>query len=237
MLSDVKSVKSYLKHNKITADKLSDYIIFSSERGMHESLKLFLEHTDIMGDGLTLNAALECAFIFGCEKNKPKIVKLLLDHGADPSINNNKWIINATSNGYNEIVELLLKHPKTDPSVKRNLVLKFACLRGDVNLVALLLRHPKVNPTDRENAAFKIAACNGHLHIMKLLASDNRIYLSVERNVAVKLAYYNGHENIVNYLLDHPSVTMNNTAATRLALGTDYMFRKCYNTLTFTSIL
>ena len=73
------------------------------------------------------------------------LVKLLLEKGADPNIQNNDGntaLIKACNEGHTEIVQLLLKDGRTDPNIQNNngnTPLIFACYKGHTTIVELLL--------------------------------------------------------------------------------------------------
>jgi hypothetical protein len=52
--------------------------------------------------------------------DKPSLVQLALDNGFDPSSNNNKAIVHASSKWYKGVVKLLLEDGRADPTVHRN---------------------------------------------------------------------------------------------------------------------
>ena len=56
--------------------------------------------------------------------NDIQTVKILLDKGFDPSIDNNEAIKWASWKGYLEIVKLLLENKKVDPSANDNSAIK-----------------------------------------------------------------------------------------------------------------
>jgi len=84
-----------------------------------------------------------------------EVVKLLLEHGADPNVKNRDGktpLHNAASEGHLEVVKLLLERG-ADPNVKDddgNTPLHNAAWRGHLEVVKLLLEHgadPNVQET------------------------------------------------------------------------------------------
>ena len=53
----------------------------------------------------------------------------------------------AAYNGHDNVVALLLEHPKVDPSVCDNDAILEASYYGHDRVVAMLLEHPRVDPS------------------------------------------------------------------------------------------
>ena len=107
-----------------------------------ESREKVLNHGTFPGNkkppliGMPLRFAIKC-------KDGEKFVKLLLDKGADPSVNNNEFLIKACNDGQEEIVRLLLDTGDVDPTqthgVIRNAPLFNASMRNHEEIVKMLL--------------------------------------------------------------------------------------------------
>ena len=122
------------------------------------------------------------------------IISWLLDNtNVDPSINNNKAIIKASTVHYN-IVKKLLKDPRVDPSAQHNSAIiaaaSYSVPSGRPTIINLLLEDPRVDPTDtgpnvvrpqfgkrenRNNMALKIALYYKNSSAVKRLIKDDRV--------------------------------------------------------------
>jgi uncharacterized protein len=78
--------------------------------------------------------------------NKPEIVKILLQHKADPNIKingNSYMLIEAAYGGYSEVADLLIRHNANVNCRKQDgsgiTPLMFACIQGNVNIVQKLI--------------------------------------------------------------------------------------------------
>jgi ankyrin repeat protein len=87
------------------------------------------------------NLPLEMAYLhsFDCFR------VLLRDARVDPTTQEQKLLLNATTCEQWRVVELLLLDPRTDPSVDENQVLKLLAAYGKLDLMQLLFKHPKAN--------------------------------------------------------------------------------------------
>ncbi len=94
-----------------------------------------------------------------------KVVKQLLDEGADPRFGNSRSLWAAATSGHLEVVKLLL--PVTDPRANNSWSLRRAAENGHLEIVRLLL--PVSDPKAADSLALRFAAKNGHLEIIKLL--------------------------------------------------------------------
>lgn len=107
----------------------------------------------------------------------------------------------AAMNGYEEIVELLLKIPGIDINASPNsTALIHAATNGHENIVKLLLSTDKINT----NGAIGCAAIHGHENIVKLLLQTPIVDIVDEAATGIINAARSGHENIVRLLLNIP---------------------------------
>lgn len=75
------------------------------------------------------------------------IMELLLKRGADPSVNHNKFLIDAVEFGKFEVVNRLLQDPRVDPSDQKNQAILIAAENGDQSMIDRLLQDPRVKAT------------------------------------------------------------------------------------------
>jgi ankyrin repeat protein len=106
--------------------------------------------------------AYDAPIVAACSSNRPDIVKLLLDHGANPNAmsgfhdNDGDWmnvpLVCAAAHGYNiEIVRLLLDSPILEKKLLRGALYK-ACFKNRIDVVKLLLEAGADPTTDDEHA-------------------------------------------------------------------------------------
>ena len=168
-----------------------------------------------------------------CNINQIEVVNLLLTRTTvDVTIFDDALIIGASSNGYSQLVQLLLAYnndnrarnvPKVNPAARENIAIRLASQDGHREVVELLLaynssvnrleNYPKVNPADEENYAIIQASTYGHDEVVKLLLDYNNNGNRVEHdhkvnpadnfNHAIIKASENGHHKVVKVLLDY----------------------------------
>jgi len=133
-------------------------------------------------------------------------IKLALEKGVDPSVNNNYAIEIAAINGHTEIVKLLLTDERVDPSDENNFAIIYASENGHTEIVKLLLNDKRVDPSANNNYAIIYASENGHIDIVRLLLTDERVDSSAYDNSAIRYASENGYIDIVKLLLQDKRV-------------------------------
>lgn len=101
------------------------------------------------------------------EKVDSKVIKRLIDEGAEPRAGNNHALRWAAANGYVDIVKLLI--PISNPNANNNEALKSAMENGHVEVVKLLI--PVSDVKTKNNTALKWAIEEGHEEVVKLLQS------------------------------------------------------------------
>jgi len=72
-----------------------------------------------------------------------EIVRMLLEHGADPTALDNCMIRHACAHGHTEIVRLLLVNPAVNPAIHDNWALQIARQKGHTEIVRLLLERQR----------------------------------------------------------------------------------------------
>jgi len=162
------------------------------------------------------------------EKNVLKVKYMLENSPVDV---NKKVIVNrnavdieflplayAASKGYNEIVELILKHPNTDINMECNgglTALGFATGKGHIEIVEMLLKCPwiEVNTQDpKGNTPLIYAAQQGFNKIVELLLKCPDININLQDDKghsAFMWAVHNDHEEVIRLLYDHPNLDIN----------------------------
>jgi len=85
-------------------------------------------------------------FITACQKGDLGAIKTLLEK-CDPADNNNEAIRVAASNGYTEIVKVLLQDNRVNPADENNHAIIWAALYGHTDTVKVLLQDTRVDAT------------------------------------------------------------------------------------------
>ena len=121
----VETVKVLLQDGRSDPSAERDYAIqFASEFGHADVVELLLKDSRV-NPAANDNASLKVA----CRKGFTRIVKLLLTSGhpsVDPSAENDFCIVNASRNGYLDIVQMLLRDQRVNPSAQNNSAYKWA---------------------------------------------------------------------------------------------------------------
>ena len=123
-----------------------------------------------------------------------KVIKELIEEGADPKAINSFALRSAAENGHLDIVKLLL--PLSDPKAVESQALRRAAYNGHLEVVKLLL--PVSDPKANDSEVLRWAAAQGHLKIVKLLLSVSDP--KARGGEALSLAVNNGHLEVVKLL-------------------------------------
>ena len=103
----------------------------------------------------------------------------------------------ACSEGFSDIVKVLLTDNRVNPTVNRNSPICDAADNGHVKVVRLLLQDGRADPAADDNSPIRFAADQGHVEIVQLLLQDPRVDPSDDGNSAFLLACAHGHVDIV----------------------------------------
>jgi ankyrin repeat protein len=152
------------------------------------------------------NNALSYALRIASEKGYLKIVKLLLENGAN--VNDQYALLTAIKNNYLEITKLLIENG-ADVNANNGAALAGASQRGHLEIVKLLLS-PTVGADVNASKALAVAS---DLEIVKFLI-ENGADVNANNGVALDYASRNGNLEIVKFLLENGAdVNANNGAA------------------------
>lgn len=112
-------------------------------------------------------------FIIAVNKHDIETVELLLKNKkVNPYVGNNKAVMWATSNGYWQIIRLILLFEETiefNLGINNNEAIFMASVCGSEQVVKELLLSKYVNPADSNNRAILAAFGNMHINVVKLL--------------------------------------------------------------------
>ncbi|ORY36632.1 hypothetical protein BCR33DRAFT_721861 [Rhizoclosmatium globosum] len=120
----------------------------------------------------------------------------------------------AASKGLNEIVELLLVHPRmAGKSDGFNAALWYATSSGNCEILKLLLKDGRANPT--EGQTFSMACSQVNDQVVRLYLEDGRLDPSMNNQEALIHACWYEKLNIAKILVEDPRVDLE-TALNRL---------------------
>ncbi|KAI8903087.1 ankyrin repeat-containing domain protein [Gorgonomyces haynaldii] len=137
-------------------------------------------HVDVTANG---NKAIQVA----CELRQAEMVRLLLEHNANPSVLQNTCFRTAARQQSKDILKMLLKHPLVDPSDMDSEALRMACLYGYTSVVRLLLEDGRCDPAAADHQALEEACIQGHYDIFQLLLNDPRVSPAANDQLAIKM--------------------------------------------------
>lgn len=143
-------------------------------------------------------------------KRNVEAIQMLLEDGRS-----NPWELNslplrtAATNGYEEIVRLLLAVPQVSANIDGlQLAFNEAILNNHVNIAQLLLSYPGVTPDYRyaRGTLLSHAAESNNAESIKFLLRFNNVDPTTFDNLAIRNASKKGNSNVVRILLTHPNV-------------------------------
>ena len=149
----------------------------------------------------------DIALISAAKSNHVEIISLLMDAGANASINNWEILMKACENGNDKIVSICLNHG-ANPNMLDGLLIKKSIQFGHYNVVETLINHLCDLSIDN-SAALRWACYKGNYDIVKLLLESKnpdgtpQCDIGAENNDALRLATKFGHDSIVSLLNDY----------------------------------
>lgn len=141
------------------------------------------------------------ALSFASSNGYIEILKLLLTHKRIDSSSFNNEVGRAAKNGHIDVVKLLMSDERVDPSAKDSEAVWKAISNGHTEIVKLLLTDKRVNPAGHKNKALRTAALNENFELLKLFLSDSRVNPSDKDNLALRQAIYFEKFEIIEFLL------------------------------------
>jgi ankyrin repeat protein len=145
------------------------------------------------------------------ETNCINNIKIMMD---DPRFYPSYGVKIASSNGYYDVMKLLLSDSRVSPAIDNNYPIRYASHNGHTKIVKLLLKdyRNRTNPAADDNYAIRVASEFGHTDIVKLLLKVNMVDPSVNNNYPIRIATDKNYISIIKLLLSHKDVdpTFNN---------------------------
>ena len=150
-------------------------LLWAARHGNVEMAELLLEKGALVTETWNNTSVLRSAVLEGY----PKVVALLLEHGADPNNQECDKLISplhtAVCMGWREVVELLVNHgadiERLDHAETREASLSWAAISGNLDIVLFLLEHgAKTDAVDHIGwTALKWAEHSGHVAVTQML--------------------------------------------------------------------
>lgn len=155
----------------------------------------------------------DIALISAAKSNHIEIVLMLLNAGANASVNNWEILTQACQQGNNDIVSMCLDNG-ADPNMLDGYLIKKAVQYGHFPIVETLVNYKLKDEyacdiSVDNSVALRWACYKGHYDIAKLLLESKnvdgtpRCHAGAENNDAQRLATKFGHQNILNLLYEH----------------------------------
>nr|QBK89960.1 MAG: F-box domain and ankyrin repeat protein [Pithovirus LCPAC101] len=186
--------------NKVSKTN-SDVLIYACTKGYIEIVKILITIPIIDPSSSLVNYNLMKHL------NSYKFKFALFTDKGMININNYSFIFSACL-GYDEIVELLLKHPKVDPTAIDNRSIRWTCRYGHTKVLKTLLKDGRIDPGVRNNYCVRESLENNHKDVTKnLLKSDKIIKTKHGNTVNLKWSsIYTGDCNVTILLDDNDNV-------------------------------
>ena len=175
------------------------------------------------------------ALMFASENGNAKIVKLLIENGANPDLQNNSGLtalMLACDNLKNEVIKLLIENNANInlEDKNSNTALMIACEKNDIETVELLInKNVEINHKNKTlNTPILLATTNNYYEVVEILARNGADVNSTDINGVSPLiqASISGYDEIVKTLINH-NVNVNycineNQTALSLAIARNY---------------
>jgi len=193
---------------------------------MLEHPKIDIDARDDDGETSSLTVA--------CQEGNVEIVKLLLDLGADPSVDQSGAAFYAALRNHVDCLKLILGHPKSDPNggPGRN-ALATAARRGSTESCLLLLKDPRTDPTLNDFETFHLAVKANEPEIVRRLLQDPRVDPASRNNAAIVHACQWRYKDIFMMLVRDkrvdPGVDRNKLAKISSDLTTTFYMEQLIN--------
>jgi ankyrin repeat protein len=120
-----------------------------------------------------------------------RVVKLLIEMGADVRGDDHEAIFTAATCGVREIVELLVEHG-ADVTADNHKAVQCAACGGHVDIVKMLV-HMGADVTANKNQALMLASGSGQVAMVKYLIEEHHVDVTVEENEAILRAAERRH--------------------------------------------
>jgi ankyrin repeat protein len=154
------------------------------------------------------------ALDWAAQEGHAEIIRLLLEHDEDllelPGFNDRTALIAAAANGYNGVVQFLLRQGANPMAQEKTgfHALEWAAAEGYVDVVQSIIEHDRA-PIDLPGfggrTALLAAAANGHVAVIRALLRNeaNVAAPAGDRAHALELAAEHGHADVVDALISY----------------------------------
>jgi len=177
--------------------------------------------------------------IRAAHNDKKDIVKILLEAGANPNVQDTMGCTALHYSGSVDVLQLLLDHHLTDPNLSTGYgtsPLTAFVKSGRLRLVQVILDHPLTNPntqTGEGNTALMYAAMLGNIKTIKAILDHPLTDPNIQTNMqetALMWGVEGGHLGVVQAILKHPH-TNPDIKNIRGNTALHFAFRKNYITI------
>jgi hypothetical protein len=168
---------------------------FACRKGYWELVPKLISHP-ILGVGMNSNDLL----VEAAAGNHPIIVNQLIRYyGADPSIDDNWCLKNATQCGRLAVARVLLDDPRVDPFD----ALHEATQSNNIELVRLILDHPKAEEIHYWFDVVAAACNNANSQLLELVINHKRFSWTENYDFRRVVGLCDGHHGVLVVLMDH----------------------------------
>ncbi len=162
-----------------------------------------IEHLDVVELLIELGADVTADSHFAAQSAawccSVEVMKLLLDHGADPFFEDKFLAVqSAAKGGHLEMVQFLAELG-ADVTADDNQALRKAVWGGHLDVIEYLVSEHDADVTACDNSAIQVAASRGHLELVKFLVQHGAD-ASANNNKAIQQAREHDHYEVERYL-------------------------------------
>ncbi|MFK5970572.1 MAG: ankyrin repeat domain-containing protein [Candidatus Marithrix sp.] len=135
-----------------------------------------------------------------------------LEYLEDASVNNNDFIIEASSLGCLEVVKFLHKLPSVN-SEDYSYSVVMASYNNHLDVIKYLVSQPNVDPSTNDNEAIEAAVRNGYIDVVKFLRTLPSVVNGLWYDDIIIQAAQGGQIEMVKYLMETMDIAINNNEA------------------------
>ncbi len=151
-------------------------------------------------------SSLQPALLCAARSDDPRMVKLLLENGADSSQCSTAFIRELAESNKIAAIEALIAFGTIDPSLDANFLLQYAAKKNKSSLLTVLLNDSRVDPTVDENKAWKVALQKENFAAMDVLLAHPHVKGVVNLEEALYNAVVHLQPHTVKFFLNTPTL-------------------------------